>query len=114
MRNPCALATQLNTMITSAILLNTHNDVSKKARPKGHIAIKLYNVAKAHPTTTTRNNSHKCSAAALRNKRSDNRKDLTFHVFPKNPCRRLISHCPFSNARSFTITVPAISFGVNC
>ena len=43
MRNPCALATQLNTMITSAILLNTHNDVSKKARPKGHIATKLYN-----------------------------------------------------------------------
>ena len=91
MRNHCALSTQLNTMITSAILLNTHNDVSKKARSKGHIATKLYNVAKAHPTTTTRNNSHKCSAAALRNKRSDNRKDLMFHVFPKNPCRRLIS-----------------------
>ena len=91
MRDPCALATQSNTKFTIAIFLNTHNDVSKKARPKGHIAIKLYNVAKAHPTTTTRNNSHKCSAAALCNNRSDNRKDLTFHVFPKNPCRRLIS-----------------------
>ena len=91
MRDPCALTTQLNTMITSAIFLNTHNDVSKKARPKGHIVIKWYNVAKAHPKTTTRNNSHKCSAAALRNNRSDDRKDLTFRMFPKNPCRRLIS-----------------------
>lgn len=41
MRDPCALATQLNTMITSAIFL----------RSKGHIAIKLYKVAKAQPTT---------------------------------------------------------------
>ena len=29
--------------------------------------------------------------AALCNNRSDNSKDWTFHVFPKNPCRRLIS-----------------------
>ena len=32
-------------------------DVSMNARPKGHIAIKLYKVAEAHPITTTKNSS---------------------------------------------------------
>ena len=36
--------------------------------------------------TTT---SHKCCAAALCNNRSDNRKDLTFHAFPKDSQRRM-------------------------
>ena len=30
-------------------------EVSMKARPKGHIAIKLYKVEESHPTTTTKN-----------------------------------------------------------
>ena len=32
-------------------------DVSMNARPKGHIAIKLYKVAEARPITTTKNSS---------------------------------------------------------
>ena len=34
---------------------------------------------------------HKCRSAAFCINRSDNRKDLTFHVFPWDPCRRLVS-----------------------
>ena len=67
-----------------------------KARLKGHIAIRLYKLEEAHPTTKTKNTSHKCCAAALCNNRSDNRKGLTFHVFSKD----------LSEA-------PGISFGVN-
>ena len=63
----------------------------------------------AHPTTTTKNSDHKYCAAALCNNRSDNRKDLTFHVFSKDPWQRLVS--PLSNASSFTITASGISFG---
>ena len=38
--------------------------------------------------TPARNTSHKCCAAALCTNRSDNRKDLKFHAFPKDPkCR---------------------------
>ena len=37
---------------------------------------KLYKLEEAHPTT---------AAAALSNNHFDNRKDLTFHVFPKDP-----------------------------
>ena len=33
--------------------------------------------------------SHKCCAAALCTNRSDNRKDLTFHAFPKDSQRRM-------------------------
>ena len=36
-----------------------------------------------------RKTSHKCCAAALCTNRSDNRKDLTFHAFPKDPQRRM-------------------------
>ena len=53
-------------------------EVSMKARPKGHIAIKLYKVEESHPTTTTKNSFHKCYVAALCNNRSDNSKDLMF------------------------------------
>ena len=35
------------------------------------------------------NTSHKCCAAALCTNRSDNRKYLTFHAFPKDPNRRI-------------------------
>ena len=55
-----------------------------KARSKCHITIKLYKLEEAHPTTKTKNTSHKCCAAALCNNRSDNRKDLTFHVFSED------------------------------
>ena len=37
---------------------------------------KLYKLEEVHPTT---------AAAALSNNHFDNRKDLTFHVFPKDP-----------------------------
>ena len=53
-------------------------EVGMKARPKGHIAIKLYKVEESHPTTTTKNSFHKCYVAALCNNRSDNSKDLMF------------------------------------
>lgn len=36
-----------------------------------------------------RKTSHKCCAAALCTNRSDIRKDLTFHAFPKDPQRRM-------------------------
>ena len=55
-----------------------------KARSKGHIAIKLHKLEEAHPTTKTKNTSHKCCAAALCNDRSDNRKVLTFYVVLKD------------------------------
>ena len=64
---------------------STYGGVGMKARPKGSIAIKLYKVAEAYPTTTTKHSFHKCCAAALCNNRSDNRKDLTLHVFPRDP-----------------------------
>ena len=67
---------------------NTYGGVSMKT---GHIAIKLYKVAVVHPASTTKHSFHKCCAAALCNNRPDNKKDLTFHVFPKDPCRRLVS-----------------------
>ena len=68
----------------------------KRARPKSHNAIKLYKRAKVHPTTITKHSSHKCCAVALCNSHSVNGKDWTFHVFPKNRCRRLFS--PLSTA----------------
>ena len=69
-------------------------DVRIKARLKGCIEIKLYRVAEAQLTTTTKNSSHKCCAAELCNNRSDNSKDLTFQVFSKDPCRRWVSPLP--------------------
>ena len=39
--------------------LNTHSRRNHQAKPKGHIAIKLYKVAKAHPTTRTKNSSQR-------------------------------------------------------
>ena len=39
--------------------------------------------------TPGRNTSHKCCGAALCTNRSDNRKDLTFHAFPKDHNRRM-------------------------
>lgn len=40
---------------TCSTIFIIHNyDVGMKARPKGHIAIQLYKVAEAHPTTTTK------------------------------------------------------------
>ena len=90
-------------------------DVSMKARPRGYIEIKLYKVAEAHLTITTKNSSHKCCAAALCNNRSGNRKDLTFHVFSKDPYRRIVS--PLSTFQRtfiyYSITAPGISFKVN-
>ena len=57
-------------------------DVSMNARPKGHIAIKLYKEAEAHPIITKQIVLKK--AALLRFvifSHSDNTKDLTFQVF---------------------------------
>ena len=51
------------------------------ARPQGHVAIRLYKVAEAHPTNTTKNSSPKCCAANLCNNRPDDRKDLTVQYF---------------------------------
>ena len=69
-----------------AKIIQTYN-VSMQARPKGHITIKM---AEAHPTTK-RQKKIVLPNAALYNNRSYNRKGLTFHVFPKDPCRRLVS-----------------------
>ena len=80
----------------------TYGGVSMKAKPRGHIAITLYKKAEAHATTTTKHSFHNCYTAALCNNRSDNRKDLTLHVFPKDPCRRLVS--PLERLR-FTFTL---------
>ena len=66
-------------------------DVSIKARLKYCIEIKFQTVAEAHHTTTTKNSSRKYCAAALSNNRSENRKDLTFHVFSKDRYQRLVS-----------------------
>ena len=89
----------MSSMTYTGKVWNRHTHLWRKherTRPKGHNAIKLYKRAKVHPTTTTKHSSHKCCAAALFNNRSDNSKDWTFHVFPKNSCRRLIS--PLSTA----------------
>lgn len=45
-------------------------------------------VGKNHATATGKT-SHKCCAAAQCSNRSDNRRDLTFHAFPKDPRRRM-------------------------
>ena len=79
-----------------------------KARPKGHIAIRLFKVPKEH-LTTTKNSSQKCCAAALCNNRSDNRIIYFQTIFAEGQ----FLHCPISNARSFTVTAPGISLGVN-
>ena len=45
-------------------------------------------VGENHATATGKT-SHKCCAAAQCTNRSDNRRDLTFHAFPKDPRRRM-------------------------
>ena len=62
-------------------------DVSMKSRPKGHIAVKS---SEAHPKTSSKNTSHNVTLLRFCNNRSDNRKDLTLRVFPKDFCRRLV------------------------
>ena len=43
----------------------------------------------ARSNSAAQKTSHKCCAAALCTNRSDNRKDLTFHAFPKDSQRRM-------------------------
>ena len=62
--------------------IHTYN-ISMKAKPKGHMAVKLYKLEEAHPTT---------AAAALSNNYFDNRKELIFHVFPKDPYLSTFQH----------------------
>ena len=45
-------------------------------------------VGENHATATGKT-SHKCCAAAQCTNRSENRRDLTFHAFPKDPRRRM-------------------------
>ena len=66
-------------------------DVSMKARPKGHIAIKLCEEVVKRPLRLRQKIVLTNAPPALCNNRSDNRRDLTFHVLPKDPCRRLVS-----------------------
>ena len=61
------------------VVIHTY-DISMKTRPNGHIANKLYKVAE--------NSSHKYRAAVLCDNHSE---DMTFHVFPTDPYRRLVS-----------------------
>ena len=83
-------------------------DLSMKARTKCHIAIRLYKIAEVHLTTTTKKNIfHQCCSAVLCNNRSDSMKDLMCVMMCQG------SSCLLSYARSFSITSPGISFGVN-
>ena len=43
----------------------------------------------AGSNSAAQKSSHKCCAAVLCTNRSDNRKDLTFHAFPKDSQRRM-------------------------
>ena len=54
--------------------------VIKKVMPKGRIAIKLYKVAVARPTTTTKNSSQKCCAVPFTPKVSFSTVHFTRHV----------------------------------
>ena len=69
-----------------------------KARPKGQIEI-VKKKEEVHPTTV---------AAALSNNHFDNRKDLTFHVFLKDPFLSTFQHTFIQH-----YTASGISFGVN-
>ena len=108
--------------------------VSMKARPKGHIATRLFKVAKEHHQTTTKNSCNICRAAGvviIVPLKGENWRFIYFRrifhcplfrrIFHCPLFRRIfhcplfrgIFHCPLSNARSFIVTAPGISLGVN-